>query len=126
MGTFHDSLPFGVSIEQALSWMGALAMRDGNQEAALELAQIVKDWGATEITMRVPVVHVLCQLADEFRSRGRAESVARVERVVKLLKAGAPQRLVVGSLVLDGSRGPSKLDDQYEQVRKLVVRSVGG
>lgn len=119
MSVLQHSIPFGVAVEQALSWAGALALKEGNAEAAHGLAVLVHAYGPTEVTVHVSVVHVLCQMADEFRRRGDAEAVAQLERVVALLKT-AP-REIVGTMLLSGARGLAKLDDQYETLRRIVA-----
>ena len=101
----------GVPIAQAVAWIGTHAQTNGRPEAARRCAKLVSQLGDTEIEIKVPAVHVLCQAIDYLREKQREfELIDELQRVVDLLKgaildegivikAGAP-RVVSGTIHL--------------------------
>ncbi len=116
-------IKLGVPIREALSWVGILASQSRTQRG-LEAARLCAEVAASfdeqhETTIEIPAVQVLCHLCDALRGRGELEAVSKIEQVIALLKDG--QRTIVGAINLDGS-SLSRLDDQYEALRKQIAR----
>ncbi len=109
-------IKLGVPIREALSWVGILASQSRTQRG-LEAARLCAEVAASFDEQ--PAVQVLCHLCDALRGRGELEAVSKIEQVIALLKDG--QRTIVGAINLDGS-SLSRLDDQYEALRKQIAR----
>lgn len=118
----HASLPLGIKLNQAFSWMAALAqsLPIEQRQAALQLfAKLHSLLGETEVTVNIPVDHILCQSADELRRLGKHEEVGVLEELVKTLK-GNQKRVITGGFNFT-AQNLADLDGQLEKLRKAII-----
>lgn len=126
MNTLQINLKLGVKIRDGLSWIGLYAQKERTQESmdaarlCLELAAEHDD--VREVSIDVPIVHVLCQLAEHFRAEHNAKAVDRIEHIVKLLKAGQ-NRTILGTINLEGKTA-GEIEGKLEQLRDAAVRQL--
>lgn len=123
MKTFHSNVPLGLKIQEVLGWIGLVAQSEktaASHKAAVLCADIGMKIDPEEtVTIQIPIVHILCQLCDYFRSVHDSERVKKVEEVVKLLK-GQEERIIQGTISLNPT-SINQLDDQLEHLRKIIV-----
>lgn len=119
----HANLPLGVRLDLCFGWMQSLAqaMPDVEQRHAVMVLfqKLTSALGETEITVQVPMVHILCQACDDLRLRGKSEEVRIIEELIKALK-GEEQRTVSGTLQLS-AKNIAELDGRLEDLRKIIT-----
>lgn len=125
MSAMHRSLGLDVPLGLALRFISMNAAACGQPEAAAAAERLAQTVDGMVITAQVPIVHVLCQAADHLRAEGHAPLVAKLEEIVKLLKAPMGPRLITGSLHLNAV-DERTLDQRLEQLRTSVLRQAGG
>jgi hypothetical protein len=92
------------------------------REAALALfRKLLSSLGETEITVNVPVDHIICQTCDSLRAADKHEDVRVIEELVQVLKGEQP-RLIQGAFQLN-ARNLADVDNQLEALRRVLVRS---
>lgn len=118
----HLTLPLGVKLDIALAWIAGLAQAlpiDQREAAMVSIRQLISSLGETEITVNVPIDHVLCQTADSLRAMGKHEDVRVLEELVQTLK-GQRQRVVTGGFQFN-AQSLADLDGTLERVRKTIM-----
>lgn len=122
MSTLDAPIPLGVPLRDGISWVGTIASQSGTKEghqAAQLCRELAASWSdGADATVQIPIVHMLCQILEPLRQRGEVEAVAKVEKIVQLLKAGQP-RLIKASLGFNVAN-VNELDVKYETLRKQV------
>ena len=120
MTVLDQRLTFNPSIREVLAWIGVTAQAGGFDEAGPLCARLASqfDEGRT-VDVEVPIVHILCQIADRMRTEDEPEAVAQVEAIVAILKRGEPRK-IIASLGFNVAH-VGQLDDRYEALRKKLV-----
>jgi hypothetical protein len=124
MSVFSKQVCLALPLREALSVIGCHALGEGRQEAAAEIAKLANELGDTVGTISVDGSAVFAALCDSLRAAGEVDAVARVERIIKLLKQDLPQIVVVGSIGYH-VQSARQLDQHYEQLRRKVADAVG-
>lgn len=117
MNELHKTLPLGIKLRDALAFVGTITK---NPDAAQLCHELIASLGDAEVTVQIPIVHVLCQSCDEFRAKSQPELVAIFERLIQVLKAGETQ-LITGTLRVSG-QNPGELDRQLEKLRATMLK----
>lgn len=102
--------------------MAALAQSlpiERRESAMMIFRKLITALGETEITVHVPLDHILCQSCDSLRAAGKHEEVQIIEELVQVLKGGE-QRVITGGFNLN-ARNLADLDGQLENLRKTLV-----
>jgi len=117
MNELHKTLPLGIKLRDALAFVGTITTKP---DAAQICHELIASLGDAEVTVQVPIVHVLCQSCDEFRTKAQPEIVSTFERLIQVLKAGEIQ-LITGTLHIAG-QNPGELDRQLEKLRATMLK----
>jgi hypothetical protein len=116
------TLPLGVRLDQCFGWMAALAQampQEQRDQVRRIFQKLIAITEGAEITVNVPVVHILCQACDALRAQNKHAEVAIIEELIKAIK-GEQQRVIVGHINLHAGSA-ANLDDQLERVRSIMI-----
>jgi hypothetical protein len=115
----QHTLPLGLKLRDALAYIGTLALSNGKGDAAVLARELISNLNETEITIQVPVDHILCQMADELRRQGQTEALEKLEALIRELKGNQP-RVITGGFNLN-AHSLAHLDDTLETLRKTIT-----
>lgn len=118
----HATLPLGVRLDQAFGWMAGLAQSlpvEQRESVMVLLRKLLSQLGETEITVNVPIDHILCQTCDELRTKGKHEEVQLVEELVQAMK-GQTVRVITGGFNLN-AHALAHVDDTLEHLRRVLT-----
>ncbi len=100
MSIFHQELKLGLKLQEALAWIGAVAGSESNPEGAQRVDELMKALPPdAEVSIRIPVFIALVHAVEEYRARGDADTVAKLEAVLAALKQGQ-HRVINGALIV--------------------------
>jgi len=83
----HKTLKLDVNLLDSIAWIGTVALQSGKANAA----EVCREIGGRlkendTVTLRVPIVLVLCAACDHYRAKSDAAMVELLEDLIKLLK----------------------------------------
>jgi hypothetical protein len=116
----HRKLPLGVNLHQSLAWLGAIAEQGGNGTAAQICRELLLALDpATEVTVEIPLVDVLCHACDEFRRQGKPLTVEHLERLVQSIKTDP--RTIRGQFAF-AARTEADLDRAFSTMQAMIKK----
>lgn len=126
MSVLDRSVAIDTYLRQTLATVGILAEADGKTGAAAACLDLASAFGEHEtFPVGVKIDAMLCALCDHLRQSKLPDLVAKAERVIALVKAGEPQRVLVGGVNFHAET-VGQLDDQLEHIHRVGARIIGG
>lgn len=111
--------------------LAQVAVFDGKGDAGQLAQHLAGDIGDVLVSVPLAAEQILCAVADELRSRGMTDKLAKLEELVRVIKAGQ-NRLIIGRFELNVGNAPTleqidaALEQQRRNVKAIVERTVRG